>query len=206
MAIRTTRSTRSQTRSKPTGGARRAGEIPEQAHTPAAEENCENCGKPLAVKQGRFGQFLACPGYPECKTTRKIQKDGTISAPDVLLKESCPKCSKRLVLKQGRLGPFSACSDYPACKFIKQETTGVGCPDCGVGEVVQKKSKRGRTFFGCSTYPVCKFSLWDKPIPQHCPQCGARFIVEKAAKDGSRFLQCREEGCGYKEERHGSHL
>ncbi|HWN97636.1 MAG TPA: topoisomerase DNA-binding C4 zinc finger domain-containing protein, partial [Blastocatellia bacterium] len=175
-------------------------EAGEETHAEAAEETCENCGKPMAMKRGRFGQFLACTGYPECKTTRKIQKGGKISAPDVVLEELCPQCGKHMVLKQGRYGPFTACSDYPTCKYIKQETTGVSCPDCGVGEIVVKKSKRGRVFYGCSTYPACKFTLWDKPIAQQCPQCGSRFIVEKASKNGSRFLQCREEGCDYKEE------
>ena len=175
-------------------------EAGEETHAEAAEEICENCGKPMAMKRGRFGQFLACTGYPECKTTRKIQKGGKISAPDVVLEELCPQCGKHMIIKQGRFGPFTACSDYPTCKYIKQETTGVGCPDCGVGEIVVKKSKRGRAFYGCSTYPACKFTLWDKPIAQQCPQCGARFIVEKTSKDGSRILQCREEGCGYKEE------
>ncbi|MEK6302061.1 MAG: type I DNA topoisomerase [Acidobacteriota bacterium] len=175
-------------------------EAGEDAHADAADETCENCGKPMAMKRGRFGQFLACTGYPECKTTRKIQKGGKISAPDVVLEEACPQCGKHMVLKQGRFGPFTACSDYPTCKYIKQETTGVSCPECAVGEIVVKKSKRGRIFYGCSTYPACKFTLWDKPIAQQCPQCGSRFIVEKASKNGSRFLQCREEGCDYKEE------
>lgn len=173
-------------------------EAGEEAHAEAAEEICENCGRPMAMKRGRFGQFLACTGYPECKTTRKIQKGGKFAAPDVMLEELCPKCGKQMVLKQGRYGPFTACSNYPKCKYIKQETIGVGCPECGEGELVVKKSKRG-TFYGCSNYPACKFTLWDKPVAQSCPQCGARFLVEKVKKDGSRELQCRAEGCKYKE-------
>ncbi|HSF22693.1 MAG TPA: type I DNA topoisomerase [Blastocatellia bacterium] len=174
-------------------------EAGEEIHAEAAEEMCENCGKPMAMKRGRFGQFLACTGYPECKTTRKIQKGGKISAPDVVLEELCPQCGKHLIIKQGRYGPFTACSNYPTCKYIKKETTGVSCPECGVGELVVKKSKRG-AFYGCGNYPACKFTLRDKPIAQECPKCGSRFIVEKAGKNGSRFLQCREEGCDYKEE------
>jgi len=174
-------------------------EAGEEAHAEAAEEICENCGKPMAMKRGRFGQFLACTGYPECKTTRKIQKDGKFAAPDVMLEEECPKCGMQLVIKQGRFGPFTACSNYPKCKYIKQETTGVACPECGDGELVVKKSKRG-TFYGCSTYPKCKFTLWDKPIARECPECGARYLVEKVKKDGSRELQCRNEDCKYKEQ------
>jgi DNA topoisomerase-1 len=169
-----------------------------EAHAEAAEEICDNCGRPMAMKRGRFGQFLACTGYPECKTTRKIQKGGKFAAADVMLEELCPKCGKQMVLKQGRYGPFTACSDYPKCKYIKQETIGVSCPECGVGELVVKKSKRG-AFYGCANYPTCKFTLWDKPVPQSCPECGARFLVEKIKKDGSRELRCRAEGCKYKE-------
>jgi DNA topoisomerase I len=173
-------------------------EVSEEAHADAAEETCENCGRPMAMKRGRFGQFLACTGYPDCKTTRKIQKGGKFAAPDVVLEELCPQCGKNLVLKQGRYGPFTACSNYPKCKYIKQETTGVSCPECGEGELVVKRSKRG-AFYGCSKYPACKFTMRDKPIPQSCPRCGARYIVEKTNKDGTRELQCRAEGCDYQE-------
>jgi len=173
-------------------------EAGEEAHAEAAEEICENCGRPMTMKRGRFGQFLACTGYPECKTTRKIQKGGKFAAPDAMLDELCPQCGKQLVLKQGRYGPFTACSNYPKCKYIKQETVGVSCPECGIGELVVKKSKRG-VFYGCGNYPACKFTLWDKPVPQSCPKCGARFLVEKIKKDGTRELGCRAEGCKYKE-------
>jgi len=173
-------------------------EVTEETHAEAAEEICDNCGRPMAMKRGRFGQFLACTGYPDCKTTRKIQKGGKIAAPDVVLEEVCPKCGKNLVLKQGRYGPFTACSNYPKCKYIKQETTGVACPECGKGELIVKKSKRG-AFYGCSDYPTCKFTLRDKPIAQPCPECGARFVVEHINKDGSHELKCRAEGCKYSE-------
>jgi DNA topoisomerase-1 len=92
---------------------------------------------------------------------------------------------------------FTACSNYPNCKYIKQELTGVACPDCG-GDLVVKRGKR-KTFYGCSNYPTCKFALWDKPVPKSCPECGARFLVEKANKDGDRFLLCKNEECKHKE-------
>ena len=173
-------------------------EAGEEGHAEAAEETCDNCGKPMVLKRGRFGQFLACTGYPECKTTRKIQKGGKFAAPDVVLEEHCPQCASNLVLKQGRYGPFTACSNYPKCKYVKQETTGVSCPECGTGEIVEKKSKRG-AFYGCSRYPACKHTMRDKPVSQSCPTCGARYVVEKTSKDGSRELQCIAEGCEYKE-------
>jgi DNA topoisomerase-1 len=150
------------------------------------------------MKRGRFGQFLACTGYPECKTTRKIQKGGAIAAPTVQLEELCPQCGKHLVIKQGRFGPFTACSNYPECKYIKQDTTGVACPEDG-GDIVAKRGKR-KSFYGCSNYPKCNFVLWDKPVAKSCPQCAARFLVEKWKKDGSRELQCRTEDCKYKED------
>ncbi len=160
-----------------------------------AGETCENCGKPMALKRGRFGQFYACTGYPECKTTRKIQKSGKAASAPVALEELCPQCGKHLVVREGRFGQFTACSNYPKCKYIKQETTGVACPEDG-GELVVKRGKK--TFYGCSNYPDCKFALWDKPVAEVCPDCGARFLVEKFKKDGSRELQCRAEGCKYK--------
>ena len=172
----------------------------EETAEAAAEETCENCGKPMVLKRGRFGQFLACTGYPECKTTRKIQKGGRIAAPDVVLDEVCPKCGKNnLVIKQGRFGPFTACSNYPACKYVKQETVGVNCPDCG-GDIVVKRGKAKRSFYGCSNYPECKFAIWDKPVARPCPMCGAAFLVEKAQKNGPRMLACRNEACVFKED------
>jgi DNA topoisomerase-1 len=171
----------------------------EETAEAAAEETCENCGKPMVMKRGRFGQFLACTGYPECKTTRKIQKGGGFAAPDVVLEEVCPKCGKNLVVKQGRFGPFTPCSNYPTCKYVKQETTGVNCPDCG-GDIVVKRGKAKRSFYGCSNYPDCKFALWDKPIARTCPECGAAFLVVKAQKNGPRLLTCRNEACEFKEE------
>jgi DNA topoisomerase-1 len=173
-------------------------EAGEEVAEAAAEETCENCGRPMVMKRGRFGPFLACTGYPDCKTTRKIQKGGKIAAPDVALEDLCPQCGKHLVIKQGRFGPFTACSNYPTCKYIRQELTGVGCPECG-GDIAVKRGKRGKVFYGCASYPKCKFALWDKPLAQSCPECGARFVVEKTKKDGTRVIQCRTEGCKYKE-------
>jgi DNA topoisomerase-1 len=166
-------------------------------------EPCENCGKPMVVKRGRFGQFLACSGYPECKTTRKLiaTKQGGLRAakPDQVLEEKCPRCGNNLVLKQGRFGEFTACTNYPSCRYIKHKTTGVKCPkdaDKG-GEIVERKSKRGKLFFGCSNYPDCDFVSWNRPIPEPCPKCGAPFLVEKITKMHGRQLLCQNEECDY---------
>src|SRR5439155_997251 len=138
-------------------------------------EVCENCGKPMVVKRGRFGQFLACTGYPECKTTRKlITSGGSLRAakPDQILDEKCPRCGSNLVIKQGRFGEFTACTNYPECKYVKLQSTGVKCPNNDEGEIVVRKSRRGKVFYGCSLYPACEFTLWKKPVPEACPQCG----------------------------------
>jgi DNA topoisomerase-1 len=167
-------------------------------------EPCENCGRPMALKRGRFGQFLACTGYPECKTTRKLiaTKQGGLKAakPDQILEEKCPRCGSNLVIKQGRFGEFTACTNYPECKYVKHKTTGVMCPvdaDKG-GEIVERKSKRGKIFFGCSNYPDCAFVLWNRPLNEKCPKCGALFLLEKITKRYGRQLLCNNEECDYK--------
>src|SRR5262245_14275007 len=174
-------------------------ETPEPGAEGEIEETCENCGKPMVVKRGRFGQFLACTGYPECKTTRKIiaTKQGlTAAKPDQILDEKCPKCGSNLVVKQGRFGEFTACTSYPTCKYVKQKTTGVLCPKDG-GDIVEKKSRRGKVFYGCANYPDCDFTLWNKPLPEKCPDCGAPFLVEKITKRHGRQLICNNEDCSY---------
>ncbi len=166
-------------------------------------EPCENCGKPMAVKRGRFGQFLACTGYPECKTTRKLiatQQGGLRAAkPDQIIDEQCPRCGSNLVIKQGRFGEFTACTKYPECKYVKHKTTGLSCPkdaDKG-GEVIERKSRRGKVFFGCSNYPDCDFVLWNRPVVEKCPKCEAPYLVEKTTKKLGRRILCSNEDCDY---------
>ncbi len=174
----------------------------EQAEQPAADEEpeaCENCGRPMVMKRGRFGQFLACSGYPECKTTRKlIETKGGLTAakPDQLLDEKCPKCESNLVVKQGRFGEFTACSNYPTCRYVKLKSTGVACPKDD-GDVVERKSKRGRTFYGCANYPDCDFVLWNRPLPEACPTCGSPYLVEKITKRSGHQVLCNNEDCDY---------
>ncbi len=171
----------------------------EAAENPYEGETCEKCGKPLALKRGRFGQFLACTGYPDCKNTRKIMKGGAVAQPDRVLEEECPKCGKHLVAKHGRFGEFVACSNYPTCKYIKQETVGLPCPQCHAGEVAVKKSKRGRTFYGCTRYPDCDFTAWDKPVDKACPSCGSTYLLEKTSAKGVTSHVCPNKDCKYKE-------
>jgi len=162
-------------------------------------EVCELCGKPMQMKRGRFGPFLGCTGYPECRNIRKIGKTGVAAPAPVPLDEKCPVDGAQLVKRFGRFGEFISCSNYPKCKYIKQETVGVSCPRPGCkGEIVVKKSKRGKVFYGCSEYPNCNIVYWDKPVSDTCPQCNAPFLLEKTTKKQGTFRYCADEACGYR--------
>ncbi|MGA3257463.1 MAG: type I DNA topoisomerase [Bryobacteraceae bacterium] len=160
------------------------------------EEYCENCGRPMVLKKGRFGTFFACTGYPDCKTTKQI--GGQQKKPDQKLDEICPQCGNHLVLKTGRFGEFTACSNYPTCKYVKQKTIGVKCPECNEGEVVERRSKRGKTFYGCNRWPECNFVAWGKPVPEKCPQCGSPYMIERWLKAGTVW-QCPNAECKHKQ-------
>jgi DNA topoisomerase-1 len=165
-------------------------------------EPCEKCGKPMVLRRGRFGQFLACSGYPDCKTTRRVtvSKDGVASAKsDVLIDEKCPRCESQLALKQGRFGEFTACSDYPKCRYVKMKETDVTCPQCGKGKIVERRSKRGKIFFGCGAYPDCDFVLWRRPVNKDCPDCERTYLVERVTKRFGRQLICDAENCDHVE-------
>jgi DNA topoisomerase-1 len=159
---------------------------------------CELCGREMALKKGRFGSFYGCTGYPECKNIRKISKgEQKPVAPPVPIDEICPKDGAQLVRRQGRFGEFISCSNYPKCDYVKRETTGITCPKDG-GEIVVKKSKRGKAFYGCANYPKCDVVFWDKPVDQKCPNCDAPFLLEKTTKRDGTVRYCQNEECGYK--------
>jgi DNA topoisomerase-1 len=164
----------------------------------AEPEVCELCGKQMQLKRGRFGPFLGCTGYPECRNIRKIAKSGVAAPAPVPLDEKCPVDGAQLVRRFGRYGEFISCSNYPKCKYIKQESTGVKCarPGCK-GELVVKKSKRGKVFYGCAMYPDCDRVYWDKPVAEACPNCNAPFLLEKTTKKQGTFRHCANEECGY---------
>ena len=174
---------------------------PGPAAPEVAEQNCEKCGKPMAVKRGRFGFFLACTGYPECRNTKKIVMGGEGAAKaveDIPLEEKCPECGNHLVIKHGRFGKFTACSNYPTCKYVKRETIGVRCPekDC-TGELVVRRTRTRKTFYGCSRYPDCKFTAWDKPVAEPCPKCGYPILLEKLSKKSGPSRYCPNGECKY---------
>jgi DNA topoisomerase-1 len=163
---------------------------------------CERCGKPMVIRWGRNGFFLACSGYPECRNTKEFERrtDGGVAVRGgEKTGEACPECRAELVLRTGKFGRFVACSRYPECRFTRPVTTGVRCPRPGcTGELVEKRSKRGKTFFACNRYPDCENALWDRPVPRPCPACGHPFLVEKETRAGPA-VRCPKRGCGYKE-------
>jgi DNA topoisomerase I len=164
----------------------------------AQEEYCDNCGRVMVLKRGRFGQFMACTGYPDCKTTRRLDQGKRV--PDIPLEEICPECKTRnLIIRHGRFGEFTSCSGYPDCKYVKQNFIGVKCPLCGEGELVEKRARKGNTFYGCAKYPKCKFTSAAKPIPEKCPDCGHDFLVERLRKDGP-VIACPNKECDYERE------
>lgn len=171
--------------------------------TETLEEACPECGKPLAIKLGKRGKFIACTGFKEgCKYTRNLENSGTEEAaePEVS-EEKCDKCGQPMLIKSGRYGKYLACSGYPACKNIqplnKPKSTGVTCPECKEGELTEKKSRYGKMFYSCNRYPDCKFALWDPPVTQPCPKCGFPVLVKKVYKKKGEFLKCPKEGCDY---------
>ncbi|MFZ0733040.1 MAG: type I DNA topoisomerase [Candidatus Sulfotelmatobacter sp.] len=162
--------------------------------TGAQEEYCENCGRVMVLKRGRFGQFMACTGYPDCKTTRRLDQGKKV--PDIPLDELCPKCGRNMMIRHGRYGEFTTCSGYPECKYVKQNFIGVKCPTCKDGDLVEKRARKGNTFYGCGNYPKCKFTSANKPIAEKCPSCGNEYLVEKNLKAGA-VIACPNKECDY---------
>ena len=166
------------------------------------DEICDKCSQPMIVKWGRFGKFMACSGYPDCKNTKQISKegsDGKAVSESTAVEGTCEKCQSSLVLKVGRFGKFIACSNYPDCKFTKPIDLGIKCPkdDCK-GKIAARRSKKGRMFYGCTAYPNCDFVSWDKPVPEPCPKCNNAYTVEKWKKDEGTSIICPEPECDYK--------
>lgn len=175
--------------------------------------SCPECNKDLNIKVGKNGHFLACCGYPDCTYSRDYIRDekGKIKpvepSLDEISEKVCEKCGKPMVLKTGRYGKFLACSGYPDCKNTGSVNSsgngkkiGVQCPekDC-TGDLVERKSKRGKIFYGCGNFPKCTFATWDKPVDKICPDCGTDFLLEKTTKKQGTVLSCPTKGCGYQE-------
>jgi DNA topoisomerase-1 len=176
--------------------------IGEEKIEQVTEIPCEKCGKMMVAKWGRHGKFLACSGYPDCKSTRGLKEttDGSIVPEEPLTTdEKCPKCESPMQVRMGRFGRFLACTRYPDCKSTKAISLGISCPlGCG-GDVVSRRARMGRVFYGCNKYPDCKFISWYKPINRACPLCSNPYLVEKYTKTLGPHVACPNKECDYKE-------
>lgn len=148
------------------------------------KETCPKCGKDLIIRWGRNGKFMACSGYPECKHTKPLEEPEEVE-------DKCDKCGKQMVIKHGRFGRFMACSGYPECKNTQPISVGVHCPTDGCsGNLVEKRSRRGKTFYGCSKYPNCKFASWNKPVNLPCSTCQSPYLERRSNQSKGDFLYC----------------
>ena len=165
-----------------------------------SDVTCPNCGRKMIVRTNRFGsQFLGCSGYPECKTILSLDKSGAVinnTEEPEKAEGKCEKCGGDLYIKIGPYGRYTECAECKDRKSIVK-TTGVTCPKCGQGEIIERKSKRGVVFFGCNKYPDCDFVLWNEPTGDKCPECGA-LLVKRTLKSGD-VIECSNRACGYKQ-------
>lgn len=170
----------------------------------ALEEKCPKCSKPLISRLGKKGKFIGCSGYPECDYTANFDKEKNVVAPEILADRFCPKCNLPLQIKVGRYGKFVGCSGYPACKHIepleKPRDTGVVCPLCNEGTMLQRKSRYGKYFYSCSRYPQCKYAVWNEPLNEKCPKCGWPILTLKETKRRGKEKVCPQKECGFNKE------
>jgi len=156
---------------------------------------CPLDGGDLVMKYGRFGKFIACSNYPTCKYTEKtdVEKKEDEENSGII----CDKCGAPMAVKRGRFGAFLGCSKYPECKNIKniEQKTGLKCPKCGVGDVIARKSKKGKMFYGCNKYPACDFVMWNKPTGELCPDCSQPLAFAAKGK-----IACSNKECKYTKE------
>ena len=173
--------------------------------TEVMDEACPKCGKPLNLRLGKRGRFVGCSGYPECDYTRNANETEAERAaapgPEILEGRVCPKCESALVIKSGPYGKFIGCTSYPKCRFIepleKPKDSGVVCPECKKGSLIERKSRYGKMFYSCNTYPDCKYAVWNPPINQACPKCNWPLLTIKITKRRGTEQVCPQKECGY---------
>ncbi|MGD8311785.1 MAG: type I DNA topoisomerase [Gammaproteobacteria bacterium] len=165
------------------------------------DEKCPECGKPLQKNLGRGGFFIGCSGYPDCKYTRNVDEDRRSAEPEIVEGRSCPQCDSPLIIRSGRYGKFIGCSSYPDCKYIepleKPEDTGVRCPKCRQGNLLKRKSRRGKVFFSCERYPACDYAIWNQPLARPCPQCHWPITSIKVTKRSGAQRVCPQQDCRF---------
>lgn len=155
---------------------------------------CDECGHEMVIKVGRFGKFLACSNYPNCKNIKSLKEIAAQHQEPEYTGDTCEKCGARTVFREGKFGRFIGCERYPECDYVKNITLGVSCPKCKTGDVIERKSRRGRLFYGCSRYPDCDFVSWYKPIPQECPNKDSAYMEKRYTVKKGNFLKCPQ--CG----------
>ena len=152
-------------------------------------ETCPQCGSPIIIRWGRYGKFKACSSFPECRYSKPVEESDSSEYEG----RKCPKCGSALLLKTGRYGKYLSCSNHSKCKHTEPVPTGVPCPAEGCsGELVEKKSRKGRLFYACNRYPECKYAVWNMPLDRACPRCGFPILVEKNKKKGIWCPECRK--------------
>ncbi len=165
------------------------------------DEKCPDCGHPLVIRLGKRGRFIGCSNYPECKYTRNVGEETAEPSAQVIADRKCPNCGGDLLVKHGPYGKFIGCSNYPDCHFLepleKPKDSGVQCPECHQGTILQRKSKRGKIFYSCSRYPDCKYALWNEPIKEVCPNCKWPILTVKTTRKKGREKLCPQPNCGY---------
>ena len=151
---------------------------------------CDVCGSEMEIKVGRYGKYLACTNYPNCKNIKSFREIAAASKEPEYTGETCEKCGSRTVYREGKFGRFIGCERYPDCDFIKNITLGIKCPKCKQGEVVERKSKRNKIFYGCSRYPDCDFVSWYKPVLNPCPNGDSEYMLQRYSVKKGNYLRC----------------
>ena len=151
---------------------------------------CDICGGEMEIKVGRFGKYLACSNYPDCKNIKSFKDVFQQNQEPEYTGETCEKCGSRTVFRNGKFGRFIGCERYPDCDYIKNITLGVKCPKCKEGDIVERKSKRNKLFYGCSRYPDCDFVAWYKPVAQPCPNGDSSYMEQRYSAKKGKYLKC----------------
>jgi len=152
------------------------------------KERCPKCGARVELRTGRFGPYFACVNYKQtCDYVKSLKKQ---RAPDRPTDEKCQLCSAPMVIKTGRFGEFLACTRYPDCKGTRSIPLGMKCPKCDVGDLAERRTKRGKSFWGCVRYPACDFSTWNRPVAETCPSCGWVGMEKKISKADGETRTC----------------
>ncbi len=164
-----------------------------------AYESCPKCTLSLQIKNSKHGPFLGCSGYPACDYSRPLVEQENMEQ-QVIAGSVCPECSHELSIKKGRYGIFIGCTNYPNCKHIEhtEESQSVTCPACDKGQLAQRVSRYGKTFYACDAYPKCKFVVNHQPIVGECEKCQFGLLLARKMS-GEKRLVCADKQCGHKQ-------